>query len=192
MSPVRMKCAVLAISVLVISAIQIRPASAVEYFIGFEDASNVPTSTSPSTSDVSNTFGDAYPGDTVDGVLFSDDFSVYSTDYTNDVADQTDLYGPTDGNYAITNTAGGGDADTGPGDAGISGLTFTTPDVLQSVSFSSVDYGNGSTGADGVTVVALNGAVFIAGRRFWEPNYNTDPAGHQCGVQPVCRPDHRL
>jgi hypothetical protein len=86
---------------------------------------------------------------------------VFRNTYTNGVGG-TDLYGPTDGSLALTNTDGDGTADTGPGDQGLDGLTFTTHATLQGASFAANDYGNGSFGADQVTVTAFDNSGDLA------------------------------
>jgi hypothetical protein len=131
------------------------PASASTFTIGFEDATGIPNDPGPSTNNASNTFADAYGGsDTVDGVTFDDNFVVFRSSYTNGVGG-TDLYGATDGSFALTNTAGGADADTGPGEQGLNGLTFTTHGTLTSFDTAANDYGNGSFGADSLTITAF-------------------------------------
>jgi hypothetical protein len=133
-----------------------RPVAAAPFTIGFEDAAGIPNQAAPNNfQNASNTFKDAYGGtDTVEGVTFSDSFVVFRNTYTNDVGG-SDLFGATDGTFALANTDGNGDAGTGPFPAGLDGLMLTTNDVLTGAYFGIVDYGNGSYGSDQVTVTAV-------------------------------------
>jgi len=139
----------------------LKPAQATITLYGFEDA-NVPNNPGPNTTDISNTFADAYPGDNYNGVIFDDSFSVFRNTYQNTTSIGPDLYGPTNGNLALTNTDGGGTANTGPGSPGLDALNITTNQTLESVYFAPNDYGNGSFGADQVTVTAFNGSGDLA------------------------------
>jgi hypothetical protein len=111
--------------------------------------------TPPAADNYSNSFSAANGGsDTVNGITFDDNFLVVGSNYSLGLGG-TDPYAIPIGQYAIVNST---DLST----VGMDGLVITTNQTLQSAYFGQNDYGNGSFGADQVTVTAFGASGDLA------------------------------
>ncbi len=114
----------------------------------------------PGVGAASSSFGAANGGsDVVDGIAFDDNFLVFEKSYSAALGGN-DPFGNPNGSYAITN--GDGNGGTGAFPPGLDSLMISTPFVLTSAYFAANDYGNGSFGADQVTVTAFGAGGDLA------------------------------